>query len=129
VHVRDDLVLVMSGAQRLTVLDTATNTPISGINLPSGGPNLTLRAIASDLFNNAPSAGATLTVTADGCELLGDGGTVPNTNSRGAFSTEVVVVNLPDNTSAINGSITFTLTGSVGSPDVELEFFCVDEPL
>lgn len=128
VHVRDDLVIVMSGQQGLTVLDNATNTPISGgITLTSGGPSLSLRAVAADFYNNLPSAGATLTITADGCEILGEGGTVPNSNGRGAYFVDFTVVNIPDNTNPISGSLTITLDGSVGSNAPQVLITCVDE--
>jgi hypothetical protein len=130
IHVRDDLVIVMSGQQALTVLDNATNTPISGgITLTAGGPSLSLRAVAADFYNNLPSAGATLSITADGCEILGEGGTVPNSNSRGAYFVDFTVVNIPDNTDAISGSLTITLEGSTGSNAPQVLITCVDEAL
>jgi hypothetical protein len=73
IPVRDDLVIMLSGEQQLAVLDKATNAPIPEITLPAGRFKLSLRAIASDVFNNLSSVGATLSITANGCEIFRGG--------------------------------------------------------
>ncbi|MEM0952543.1 MAG: hypothetical protein AAGI24_00255 [Pseudomonadota bacterium] len=125
VHVRDELTLVMSGVQQIAVLENGT-TPITGsIDLTTGDRNFTV--VVADEFNNLPSAGATVEVIADACTVLGGNGTVPNSNSIGAYTTTFVAVETPDNAAVLRGSIEVSIAGSVGSTETTLVFQCTDD--
>jgi hypothetical protein len=60
-------------------------------------------------------------------KFFGEGGTVPNSNSRGRYFVDFTVVNIPDYTNDINGSLTITLDGSVGSNSPQVMIPRVDE--
>ena len=82
----------------------------------------------SDIYNNLPSAGATVNVSADGCEILGGEATVASSAALGAFDVGFVVVNQTDNTSPISGSIEITLEGNNDNTPDALFFTCSDAP-
>jgi hypothetical protein len=125
VHVRDEIITVMSGAQSIIVLEGST--PVFDITLPPGGSSRGLTVVVGDFYNNLPSGGATVSITAEGCEISGEGGTVPDTNRRGAYSTSFSVIPDLENTTPINGAITVTLEGSVGSETEPYRIGCFDD--
>ncbi len=127
-HVRQDLTVVMSGVQTLAMLENGVSPAPATIVMSSGGGNRSFVVLAADFFNNLPSAGTAVTVSADGCQILGGESTVPNTSARGAFGVGFTIINQPDNTATINGSIEVLLSGSVGTQDISLIFGCVDDP-
>ncbi len=126
-HVRDNLQLVVTGEQRVALLEDGT-TPVTGeIVLLPASANRNFTVVASDIYNNVPSAGATVSVTGDACEVLGGDGTVPNTRGIGAFFTTFVLVPQPDNTADLRGSVEITVAGSAGSNEVTVIFPCTDQ--
>ncbi|MEE4659493.1 MAG: hypothetical protein V2J89_03435, partial [Halieaceae bacterium] len=80
----------------------------------------------ADEFNNGPTAGATVEVTADACEILGGTTTVPNAAPRGGFVTTFTALNQSDNTADLRGFIEISVEGSTGSNDITATFQCVD---
>jgi hypothetical protein len=126
--VRGDLVIVMSDSnQALVLLDI--NEQVQGPISLTGSETKTFFVDIADTFNNLPSAGATLSITSDSCELVGEGSfVVPNTNATGAFSAGFTLIGDPGNdTEAVFGFVTFELANLVGGNPISFSIACTDE--
>jgi hypothetical protein len=81
----------------------------------------------ADVFNNMPTAGSTVTVSSDGCELLGTTDfTVPNTSATGAFTASFFIAPDPANTEVTSGLITIELANAVGDSPGPAQISCTD---
>ncbi len=110
-HVRRSATILMSGEVQNFVLYESTGgggltVAPNSIVLAAGGGSRSFSAAFADLFNNPPPAGSTITVTAEGCELVGTvSDTVPSISSSGAYLTSFTIRNQSDNTADLNGLI------------------------
>lgn len=123
VNVRRDLAVVISShLQNLYfVNDTGGGQTIDAAASPTG------TVFIADRFNNQPAAGATITVSAEGCELASlSSFTVPNSNGYNAYSLDVTVSEITDNTDPINGSITVQVNLPSGDAPPPLIISCSD---
>jgi hypothetical protein len=125
--VRGDLVIVMSDSNQALVLLDSSGAVQGPITLPAGSGSETFFVDIADGYNNLPSAGATLTVTSDGCELVGGGQfVVPNTNATGAYSAGFTLIGDPANMETVIGFVTFELAGLVGGNPISFSISCTD---
>jgi hypothetical protein len=87
VNVRDNLVIVMSGAMNIIIVRS------NGSKVTSLDEGVSYTAYFADEFNNPPAADASLTFSVkDECELVNEPVTqVPNTAAIGAFGTALQV--------------------------------------
>lgn len=127
-HVRARSTILMSGeVQFFTLFDNTTPfQPVSSIVMEAGGDSRVFRATFADEFNNPPPAGSTITITAEGCEILGDASdVVPSISSTGAFTTFFTITNQSDNTANLDGvvEISIDINGFVNNVAIE----CTDE--
>ncbi len=98
----------------------------TGVFMASGGGARSFEVAVSDEFNNPPPAGASITVSANGCEIIGgDTDTVPSFASTGAYRVGFTVRNQSDNTEDLDGEITITV--DVAGRSETFFVGCVDE--
>ncbi len=125
-HVRQQSTIMMSGEVQNFVLYEDGLPVGGGIIMASGGLPRTFTATFADFFNNPPPAGSTVSVTAEGCEILGTvSNTMPSDPNTGAFQTTFTIRNQTDNTANLDGliEITIDVNGDVDSYPIS----CVDE--
>lgn len=121
VNVRDDLVLVLSSQSGFDILLVNNRSPVfpDRTDLQAG---LNYRAFIADIYNNPPAGGSTVSITGDGCEILGGDITaeVPDTNRLGAFTTPTF--SIEENA---GGTVTITVEGG-GITDSQV-YSCRDD--
>lgn len=112
-HIRDSLVLVMSGSAGFMVLNPSAITVPNG---ETGGATLTV----SDLHNQPMSAGTTISLAVSpGFTLLtGSSFTMANTNANSAVNIGVTIEGAGSTTGA-NGILTVTTTSPNGLETIE----------
>ena len=119
VHVRDDIQLVMSNANLVFVVQEVFPDPIldvpvtSEIIMPAGGPDRLFNVVVGDVFNNPPTAGTSVSIAAESCEIIGGDFAQPDTNSIGPTVVSFLVRNQSDNAADLEGSITVTVDDQV----------------
>ncbi len=123
VNVRDDTVLILSAGES-SGWDIALyqgRSPVTGTRYNGG----TYSAYISDIFNNSPTSGSTVTVTASGdCTVEGAATfTVPNTTIPGAFGIEFSTGGV-----GTTGSVVIQLTPAEGGSPYSETFSCTPEP-
>jgi len=128
VNVRDTAVLILSADPNWDIgLFRGRSQAINGT---SGG--ITYDVYVSDIFNNKPTAGSTVNVSAGGvCEIDGESRfEVPNTTAPGAFAFSftqggtVEYDSCSDPFPDLNDILTITLTPQDGGPDYSETFVC-----
>ncbi len=125
-HVRQRSTILMSGESQAFALYEGGAPVTADIVMAAGGSSRQFTAAFADFFNNPPPAGSTVTVTAEGCELLGSvTNTMPSRSASGAFLTTFTIRNQTDNTANLDGLIEITLDIS-GDSDT-YTFSCLDE--
>ena len=109
VNVRAQTVLILSADPNWDILIATTSGRVSS----TATEGTTYDVFVSDLFNNAPPADTTVTVTTGGdCSLVSEGSfTVPNTAARGAFAASLQI----DGDGGI-GTVTVKLDPADGTP-------------
>ena len=121
--VRAQTVLILSDSPRWDiVLARLSGAAINenGTVSENGGP---YNVFVSDLYNNRPPAGSTITVESTGdCEATISTGSVANTSAPGAFTTQLQISGEPadPNSPLGSGSVTVTLNPESGAPYSEL---------
>lgn len=120
VNVRDSTIVILSTDPNWDIAFYDDRTPVNTVN---AGRSYVV--YVSDLFNNKPPAGATLTLSASGaCSFEGETSfQVPNTTSTGAIglsfapSGAVEYDSCTDPLPDREGRVTLTLSAGTGSPD------------
>lgn len=119
--------LVNVRAQTLVILSDPTSWDIilvrnDGLAVNATDDNINYTAYISDIFNNMPPGGSTVSVSVDGdCSLLsGDSFDLPNTAAIGAIGIPVTTTSSDD---FAPGSVTVTLEPAEGS-DYPESFSC-----
>jgi len=111
VNVRASSRLILSDDPEWDILVASSSGSVVG-NGASIVAGTTYRAHIADLYNNAPTAGSTVTVTGeDGCSI-NESFVVPNTAKQGGFGVSF----LESGVGLTSGKIVITLTPSGGTP-------------
>jgi hypothetical protein len=120
VNVRDDLVLILSAESTWGIGLYQGRSPVSVARWNGG----VYTAYISDIYNNRPPEGSTITLTSDGaCEILGETSfTVANTTAYGAVAVSFEIGGQGD-----QGTVDITLAPTDGTPYTR-SFTCVPEP-
>ncbi|MEP5766572.1 MAG: hypothetical protein ABJ308_18385 [Halieaceae bacterium] len=127
-NVRRDITIVMGGVVDFQLFDGAT-PETGGISIGPGGSGRDYVVAVSDIYNNVPSAGTTVSVAAEGCSILGGTSTVPNTSDKGAFELEFQLESQLDNVADVNGQISITVEGDVNTATQIVTYSCIDRAL
>ena len=86
--------------------------------------------LVADVFNNLPPAGATVSVSLTGCELLSASSVVvPNTSATGPFVMSVTIAEDPLNPIDLTGVLSISLSNPAGGSPQAIEFGCTDTAL
>jgi len=120
-NVWDEAVLILSADPNWDIAVFQGRNAVSTVRASVG----TYKAYVSDLYNSRPPAGSTVSLEADGCEILGESSfEVPNSAAYGAFGFQFQV----GGTGEEAGTLTITLQPTGEAAPYSETFTCVPEP-